>query len=59
MITMCPMCNGPGIVLGSLGRLTHFRCRNCGWDFTQERGSEESPSDGPSTQVEHDEGEEL
>jgi len=46
---MCPMCNGPAIVLGSLGRLTHFRCRNCGWIFSQRRPIEDKPVDDPST----------
>jgi hypothetical protein len=32
----CPACGGPGVPLGSLGRRMHFRCRNCGYDFSQE-----------------------
>jgi hypothetical protein len=28
----CPMCGGPSNVLGQLGRTTHMRCQNCGWD---------------------------
>ncbi len=32
----CQMCGGPGISLGTLGRLEHFRCRNCGVDFSYE-----------------------
>ena len=31
----CPMCGGPGGLLGSLGRLTWFRCVNCGIDFNE------------------------
>lgn len=31
----CPMCNGPGVPLGSLGRSVWYRCRNCGWDFNR------------------------
>jgi len=31
----CPVCNGPGVLLGALGSLVHFRCRNCGMDFHQ------------------------
>lgn len=30
----CPMCEGPGVPLGSLGTREVFRCRNCGWDFS-------------------------
>ena len=32
----CPTCGGPGMPLGQLGRRTHFRCRNCGMDFSHE-----------------------
>lgn len=31
----CPVCGGPGVPLGILGRLEHFRCRNCGADFNR------------------------
>jgi hypothetical protein len=30
----CPACGGPGVPLGALGRRAHFRCRNCGIDFS-------------------------
>ena len=29
----CPACPGSGMLLGCLGRLRWFRCRNCGIDF--------------------------
>ena len=29
----CPYCGGPGMLLGVLGTVTWFRCRNCGIDF--------------------------
>lgn len=29
----CPRCHGPALPLGTLGALTHYRCRNCGWTF--------------------------
>ena len=29
----CPCCSGPGVLLGSLGLMKHFRCRDCGWTF--------------------------
>ena len=32
---LCPVCGGPGIELGTLGRLTHFRCQNCGWEWSE------------------------
>lgn len=28
----CPLCGGALTLLGVLGRLEHFRCRNCGAD---------------------------
>lgn len=28
----CPVCDGPLFALGSLGRVAHFRCRDCGAD---------------------------
>jgi tRNA(Ile2) C34 agmatinyltransferase TiaS len=33
----CPVCDGRGIYLGSLGKVNHFRCRQCGVDFTAGR----------------------
>lgn len=32
----CPTCGGPGALLGALGRRVHFRCRDCGLDFSLE-----------------------
>ncbi len=32
----CPLCGGPLIPLGILGRLLHTRCRNCGMSCTRE-----------------------
>lgn len=26
----CPACGGPAVHLGALGRVNHFRCRDCG-----------------------------
>lgn len=28
--TECPACSGPGVELGTFGRTTRYRCRNCG-----------------------------
>jgi tRNA(Ile2) C34 agmatinyltransferase TiaS len=55
---MCPMCNGPGVVIGSWGRLTYFRCRNCGWDFTQDQPVEEDSAGAPTHQAHRDDGDE-
>jgi hypothetical protein len=30
----CPICDGIGITLGSLGRTSYFRCESCGMDFS-------------------------
>ena len=38
----CPVCAGPGVPLGTLGRLSHFRCRNCGIDFSRNADGEAS-----------------
>jgi hypothetical protein len=29
----CPLDGGDGVLLGQLGRLTHYRCRSCGIGF--------------------------
>lgn len=34
--TLCPVCEGEGVVLGTLGRRIHYRCRHCGIDFSEE-----------------------
>ncbi|MBK6942476.1 MAG: hypothetical protein IPH13_20055 [Planctomycetes bacterium] len=41
----CPTCGGPGGVLGSLGRRTHYSCRNCGMEFSQQP-DEPTPAKG-------------
>lgn len=32
----CPACDGTGLLLGVLGTLKYFRCRNCGAEFSCE-----------------------
>ena len=56
LVAMCPMCSGPGVLLGSLGRLNHFRCRNCGWDFSEEPLEEDSSRDRSPQAVASDAG---
>jgi len=34
-VVACPVCGGPGVELGTLGNRQHFRCRNCGMDFSR------------------------
>lgn len=33
----CPQCGGQGNFLGTLGTRDHFRCRQCGWEFSVPR----------------------
>jgi hypothetical protein len=35
----CPSCDGPGYLMGGLGMLLWFRCRNCGIEFNREKGA--------------------
>lgn len=37
----CTMCGGLGYLLGKLGRLFHYRCRQCGWTFAAPNGPSE------------------
>jgi hypothetical protein len=30
----CPVCGGPAVAIGELGQRRHFRCRDCGIDFS-------------------------
>lgn len=46
----CPMCDGEGVLLGQLGRLVHFRCRQCGMGFH----TEVEPEDEDACQEEAD-----
>jgi len=32
---VCPACGGPGMLIGYLGMLIWFRCRNCGIEFNR------------------------
>ena len=32
----CPACGGDGVYLGGLGNRKHYRCRQCGIDFSSE-----------------------
>lgn len=43
----CPMCHGPGQMLGSLGNKEHFMCRNCGVGFHREAQPEPAPQGQP------------
>jgi hypothetical protein len=47
----CPMCHGPGKLLGSLGAKEHFMCRNCGVGFHREAAPEAQPQPAPAAPV--------
>ena len=34
---VCSMCDGPGILLGTMGTKTWYRCRNCGWEWSVDK----------------------
>lgn len=35
----CPHCHGTLVLLGTLGAITHYRCRNCGSVISQGGGT--------------------
>lgn len=35
-VPTCPQCGGEGHFIGALGHTAHFRCRQCGWDFSED-----------------------
>ena len=39
---MCEFCGGVLCLLGLLGHMAHFRCQNCGMEFSQEVDDEEA-----------------
>jgi hypothetical protein len=39
------MCEGPAGVLGVLGTLVHFICRNCGWQFSTRKQEDDDGDD--------------
>lgn len=38
---MCPYCGGVGTLLGILGRLYHWRCRDCGATYSTTENDQE------------------
>jgi predicted RNA-binding Zn-ribbon protein involved in translation (DUF1610 family)/transposase-like protein len=38
----CPVCGGPGVYMGTLGSRDHYRCRNCGIDFSIDHETHQS-----------------
>lgn len=40
-MTNCPQCNGSPMFLGRLGASDAFRCRDCGWDWSEPAESDE------------------
>lgn len=50
----CPECGGPGVPLGNLGSQRHYRCRNCGMDFSHKTASASASLYTPKTAAEID-----
>jgi transposase-like protein len=38
----CPLCHGDGVHMGDLGARSHYRCRDCGMQFSTTRDDESS-----------------
>jgi hypothetical protein len=49
-VAACPVCAGEGNHIGDLGQRRHFRCRDCGIDFSSElpAAATGEPKDGAS-----------
>lgn len=43
MMPSCPVCTGPGMHLGDMGRRQHWRCRNCGMDWSTQADAGRPP----------------
>jgi len=41
----CPDCGGPSFPLGSMGSLSYYRCRDCGWTMAESSAPEPSAWD--------------
>lgn len=35
----CPACAGPVVPMGTLGKIEHGKCRNCGWTASRNAGA--------------------
>lgn len=33
----CPCCGHENMPMGSLGMIMYYRCRMCGWDYSEEQ----------------------
>lgn len=40
----CPVCEGPAYLLGTLGRLNHYKCRDCGMMYHVETSKDRAAS---------------
>lgn len=40
----CPVCSGPGEVLGVLGDMMHVRCRDCGMNYNHRESEKRAPN---------------
>lgn len=51
----CPLCGGPGILLGKLGHLTHLTCRDCGMQYSTDEAIEPVEYDDDFDEYDDDE----
>jgi DNA-directed RNA polymerase subunit RPC12/RpoP len=40
----CPVCPGEGVILGALGTRVHYRCRDCGMEFSRDDEDDDEPN---------------
>jgi rubredoxin len=45
-MSACPQCSGEPWLLGELGRLMWYRCRQCGWQWSHRSLRRPKPSSG-------------
>lgn len=43
----CPFCDGPGMLLGQLGGLVHWACRDCAHQFHTPADHDDQDGDYP------------
>lgn len=58
-VANCPACDGPGMLLGQLGNRLHYRCRNCGLDFSHAEENSAPPLLAKTKQYKDSTGEDL
>ncbi len=49
-MTTCPTCGGDAAPLGTLGRLAHFACRDCGEQSSRPAAADVEPGHAPDSE---------